>query len=275
MCLVHRDVRIWTTWPSVPHISCRSGSHRRGDEQEYSGHVIGGHPGDVGDRSRDAITGGTVHGTQRDCTECMPPPWTNNWAAQGDQRSQCSTFPAADLRSLQDAGTNMGTGERLCRSQEEASLRRNIRRASGEAGQNDTGGTKFWWGGEQCVDGASQYPNPSCEGGSGCSSGKATRGPEFSRLARHFRVGSNPTEWLDCTPQDGNAVQPWKLSQWTFEDALRMQPPEGCSLGPVFATCPGWQNNWAERPTSICTTPGSSFRRPRLGGHSGKDNSWC
>jgi len=54
-------------------------------------------------------------------------------------------------------------------------------------------------------------------------------------------------------------TQTRQLSRRTVEDAVRIQPPERCSLRQHFAIHPGGQNDRAGIPSSMYTAAGSRF----------------
>jgi hypothetical protein len=58
---------------------------------------------------------------------------------------------------------------------------------------------------------------------------------------------------------DGHTAQAHPLCRRTVKDAVRIQPPEEGSLRSGLTTRPGGRHDRAGRPTSIYSTPGSSY----------------
>jgi hypothetical protein len=144
--------------------------------------------------------------------------------------------------------TKADSQERERRSLEETTSSGNQRGSSTRAGRYDPGRTAIWRGSPRFEHAVSECVDVTSQSGPGYSGRQRS---EISRLPGHFRNRSNSVERLDCSPPDGHTTQTRQLSRRTVEDAVRIQPPEGDSLRPDFATRPGGRNDRAERPTSF------------------------
>lgn len=83
------------------------------------------------------------------------------------------------------------------------------------------------------------------------------RGQKFP-VSPDFSVGSNSFQRLDRLTPDGHKAQGCQLSRRTAKDAVCIQPPQGSSLRPDFATRLGGRSVRAGTGISFDTTPGIS-----------------
>jgi hypothetical protein len=153
------------------------------------------------------------------------------------------------------------------RSLEEASGPRNQRGPATGTGRYDPRRTTIWRVSQRSEDAVSECLDIGSQGGSSYSPGSRRQRSEISRFPRLFRVGLQSVERLDCLTPDGHTTQARQLSRRTVEDAVCIQPPEGNSLRPDFATRPRRRNDRAGGPTSFYITPGSSFRGSQPSSH--------
>jgi len=152
---------------------------------------------------------------------------------------------------------------------EEIHCRRNRRGPMGGTFSDDMGCIAIWRGGPRIEDTTSQCSNFGNQSNSGCSLGSRWQRPAMSWLPRLFKVKSNSVVRLDCSIPHSNSTEACHCTPKTVEDAVRIQPSDGRRLGTELATCLGGWNDKAERPTSIFTTPGSSYWAPRPSCHHG------
>jgi hypothetical protein len=272
MCLVCGDVQLNRT-PSGPGIRRGSGHHhgihRHRQRQHRTRTVAGGVRTDTGGIN----AGSTVLPTNPRGADGLRAPETDPRPTATDHRPADETVPASAVRSHRTRTTDTDPEERTRRSLEEASGPRNQRRPATGTGRYDPGRTAIWRGSPRFEDAVRECFDVSSQGGPSCSPGPRGQRPEISRLPGLFRVGSNSVERLDCSTPNGHTTQTRQLSRRTVDDAVRIQSAEGNRLRTDLATRPGGRDDRAGRPTSFCTTPGSSFWGPRLSNHRRMENA--
>jgi len=258
MCLIRCNVKFNGT-PSGPGIHRGSGhhhgTHRHRQRQRRVRTADGGVCTDAGSTN----AGGTIFPTNWRSTEGLRAPTTDNRSTAADHRPANETVPAPAMRPYRAGTTNTNSQERTGRSLEETNGTRNQRGFATGTGRHDPRRTAIWRGSPRFEHAVSEWVDVSSRSSPGCSPGFGRQRPEMSRLPRLFRVESNSVRRLDCSTPDGHTTQARQLSRRTFEDAVCIQSPEGSRLRPDLATRPGRRNDRVGRPTSIFTTPGSSF----------------
>jgi len=207
--------------------------------------------------------GGTVLSANPGSTDGVRAPTTNHWSATADHRPTGEAISAPAMQPYRVRTTDLDSDGQEGQSQTETHSTRNGREASTRTSGYDPGLTAIWRGRPQFDDAVSKLHDVSSQSGSGCGPCSRESRQEISRLPGLFRVRSNSVGRLHCSTPDGYTTQTLQLSRQAVEDAVCIQPPQGNSLEPDLATRPGGQNDWAGRPTSIDTSPGSSFWGPR------------
>jgi hypothetical protein len=159
------------------------------------------------------------------------------------------------VRPYRVGAADTDSDERTGRSQEETRSTRDEGKPPTRTGGYELGRTAIWRASPQFKDAVSKCLNTGSQSSARGSPSSRGQTSEISPLPRHFWVGSNSVERLDCSTPDGNTTQAHQFSRRTVEDAVHIQPQQGSSLKPDLGTRPGGRNERAGRPTSFYTTP--------------------
>jgi len=273
MWLIRCDVRIRTAQSGSSGVCGRPGHHSRNRQQEPAGDRLQGETNTARRSTGGAEESCAEHRTRGHGREGVRSPSPDNRITETDHRPADRTSPTSTMWSFNirttAADIDAGTGG----SQENSEDGRHRRRHTTGTGCNDMG--------RQTVDRWS----PSFEDavsqcaiiiGSGSSnSPPATRRPrtEVSQLPGHFHIVSSSVERLHCSSPDSQTMQTREVPRRAVEDAVRIQSPEGSGSRPDFATRPAGRRDWARRPASLSTTPGSSVWGPWPSSHHWTDNA--
>jgi len=256
--------------PGVPQQSrAHHGTHRSAE----GCHRIWGVEGGIWTDTGGAEDGGTILTSHPRGTDGMRPPTINRRSTTTDYRPTGEAVPAPAVQLHPVGAADTVTDEQMGQSQEVTCSTRNGKRASTRIHGHDPRCTAIPRGSPQVEDAFSERLHIGSQGCSGCSPVPGRQRPEFSRLHRLCRVGSNSVERLDCSTPDGHTTKARHLSQQTVKDAVHIQLAERSCLRTHFATRSGERNDRAGRPTSFYTTPASSCWGLRLSSHRQTENA--
>jgi len=273
MCLILCDVTIGTAQSGVSGVHGWPGYHRRNRKQKPDRDRLRWETGHTGRSTGCAEEGGTVYRTRGHGTEGVWQPGTVNRITESDYGPANTTVPASGLRSFDIRATAGDIEAGVGRSQEDPENGGNRPGPTTGTGRYDTRRQTIGRWSPTIDDTVSQRAILSGNGSP--DSTPAIRRPttEVCRLPGLLRIRSNSVERLDCSTPDGHTMQTCQFPRQTVEDAVRILPPEGSSFRPDFATRPGGQGDRAGRPTTLYTTPGSSFWGPRPSSHRRTENA--
>jgi len=261
MCLIPCHVRINRT-PSSPGVPRGPRHHNGTHRSTMRCHWTGRAEARIDTNTEDADEGGTVLTAHSGNIDGVQQSRTHHQPAAADHRPVGEAIPDYAVRSYRVGALDISSDERPRRSHDVASRTRNSWRTLAGVGGHGFGRKTIWGGSLHCAEAGSERPDVSSKSCPGCSQSSGRQSPEICPLSGLLKIRSNSVERLDWLTPDGKARQGWQLSWWTLDDAVRIQPPEGSSLRPDFATCPGGRNDTAGRPSSFYTTPGCSMWRP-------------
>jgi len=259
MCLICCNVRIRTKWPSGCGVHGWPSLHRRKCELEHTGRRFRGETDDVGHGTGGAEAGSRVHRMGERCAEGVQSPSSDNRVTVADHPTTGPTVPTARVRPHQDGEHYQETGDWSRRTQDTTSSRWNWWTTLGQSAGNFAGHTAIWRGSQRFDDTDSEYSYIGSAGSSRGPSDCIRQSQEISGLPGLYRVGLNSVERLNCSTPDSQMTQARRLSRWTVEDAVLIQPPTRYSLGPDLATHPGGRSDMAGTLTSICSPPGPAL----------------